>query len=110
MSWLGKKIVYFDLSFGVSLGMINYQPRQIDTGAGVTLDLGDAQTAFAYGFEVSQSFYLSKKLLIRADYKQRFFNEEVFQGGGTSQGGLGDKLEDRIQDSISLNLGLTYIF
>jgi outer membrane beta-barrel protein len=110
MSWLGSKIVYFDLSFGVSLGMINYQPRQIDTGANVTLDLGDEQSAFAYGFEVSQSFYLSKKLLIRVDYKQRFFNEEVFQGGGTAQGGLGDKLEDRVQDSISLNLGLTYIF
>lgn len=110
MSWLGSKIVYFDLSFGVSLGMINYQPRQVTGTApnAVSSDLGDELSSFAYGFEVSQSFYLSRKLLIRVDYKQRFFNEEVFNG--TTIGSVGDKVEDRIQDSISLNLGLTYIF
>lgn len=118
MSWLGSRIVYFDLSFGVSAGLINYQPRRVATiGASpVTADLGDQLSAFAFGFEVSQSFYLSKKLLIRADYKQRFFNEEVFRGTGTDVSNPVSgvpaevKVEDRIQDSISLNLGLTYIF
>ena len=110
MSLLGYKIIYFELSFGASLGMINYQPRQIDTKANTTLDLGDEKSAIAYGFEVSQSFYLSRKLLIRADYKQRYFNEEVLDGGSTEQGGKGDKKSDRIQDSISLNIGFTYIF
>ena len=106
MSWLGSRIVYFDLSFGVSLGMINYQPRQIEDSQ--TLDLGDAKSSLAYGFEISQSFYLSKKLLIRADYKHRFFSEEVLDG--TTVANKGNKVEDRVQDSISLNLGLTYIF
>jgi len=117
MSWLGSKIVYFDLSFGVSAGLINYQPRQvagtIAEGNLVTADLGESLSSFAFGFEVSQSFYLSKKLLIRADYKQRFFNEEVFNGAALSTPGEireNRKVEDRLQDSISLNLGLTYIF
>lgn len=114
MSWLGSRIVYFDLSFGVSLGMVNYQPRQIQDNQ--TLDLGDAKSSLAYGFEISQSFYLSKKLLLRADYKHRFFSEEVLDGaslsstGGSNNPNKGNKVEDRIQDSISLNLGLTYIF
>jgi len=119
MSWLGSKIVYFDLSFGASIGMTNYQPRRIAGTApnAVTDDLGDEKSSFTFGFEVSQSFYLSKKLLIRVDYKQRYFNEEVFNGTDTSVSlpnpGVPPaliKVEDRLQDSISLNLGLTYIF
>jgi|GEM_PF-846412 len=120
MSWLGSKIVYFDLSFGVSLGVMSYQPRRVSgtvsAGNAVTDDLGDPQNAIALGFEVSQSFYLSKHLLIRADYKQRFFNEQVYQGSESAVSTPTDGIpalierEERIQDSISLNLGLTYIF
>jgi outer membrane beta-barrel protein len=110
MSFLGTKIVYFDLSLGLSMGMMNYEqqfrgndPAVEAALAGQNLD----QSAFAVGFDVSQSFYLSKKLLLRVDYKHRFFTEDIIVGGTTAPG---TSAGDRQEDSISLNLGVTYLF
>lgn len=111
MSFLGKKIVYFDLSLGLSLGMMNYEQQFSETDPNAATsgmasrDLN--QSAVAYGFDISQSFYLSRKFLLRVDYKHRFYSQDLISGAssdiGTSKGSRGE-------DSISLNAGLTYIF
>lgn len=107
MSFLGRKIVYFDLSFGLNVGLMNYDQQH------QTEKFNESQSSVAYGFHVSQSFYLTKKWVIRADYKHRFYNQEIVVGRD-SQAGAGIKdgsfIEDRMEDSISLNLGLSYIF
>jgi len=102
MSFLGTKIVYFDLSLGLSMGNISYeQQNRTDTNEPV-------QSTIAYGFEVSQSFYMSRKFLLRVDYKHRFYSQEVIEGGTLAT--QGDFIEDRAEDNISLNMGVTYIF
>lgn len=109
MSFMGTRIVYFDLSLGVSAGIMNYE-QQFDAAnatvrsalAGQSLD----QSAFAVGFDISQSFYMSKKLLLRVDYKHRFYTQDLIIGGTLAPGASAG---DRAEDSISLNLGVTYL-
>ncbi len=101
MSFLGSRIVYFDLSLGLSVGTIEYEQQlRTDTAEPV-------KKALALGFDISQSFYMSKKLLLRADYKHRFYSQEIIEGGRANTGQF---IRDRQEDTISLNLGLTYLF
>ncbi|MGH1468918.1 MAG: outer membrane beta-barrel domain-containing protein [Bdellovibrionales bacterium] len=100
MSFLGTKIVYFDLSLGLNAGIMEYEQQLRSDTAEPT------QTSMTFGFDISQSFYMSKKLLLRVDYKHRFYSQEIIEGGTLS---TGDFIKDRQEDSISLNLGLTYL-
>lgn len=101
MSFLGDRIVYFDLSLGLSAGLTTYEQQlRVDTGE-------PTETAMTFGFDVSQSFYMSKKLLLRVDYKHRFYTQELIEGSRIST--QGQSLGDRSEDSISLNLGITYL-
>jgi outer membrane beta-barrel protein len=102
MSFLGTRIVYFDLSLGLSVGNMSYEQQNRNDSNEEIL------SAIAYGFEISQSFYMSRKLLLRVDYKHRFYNQEVVEGGTLAT--QGQFIEDRPEDNISLNMGLTYIF
>ncbi len=112
MSFLSQKILYFDMTLGASLGMSSYaiQGSRSDGTAGSSTDSYDvrSESALTYGFEISQSFYVSKRMAIRFDYKHRWHNQDVFDF--TTIGSSGNKLESRVEDNISLNLGLTYIF
>lgn len=110
MSWLGTKIVYFDLSIGATLGLTQYTEQY--SPALVPQLEEKKQTALTFGFDISQSFYLSKKFVLRVDYKHRFHNQEVKAGAAHPSTGLqpGDKVQDRLEDNISLNVGLTYLF
>ncbi len=101
MSFLGNKIVYFDLSLGLSAGTIKYE-QQLRTDIKEPI-----KKAIAFGFDISQSFYIFKKLLLRADYKHRFYSQEIIEGGRVDTGKF---IRDRQEDSILLNLGLTYLF
>jgi len=111
MSFLGNKIVYFDLSLGLSAGIMSYEQQFVEgdpnigapgnTFTGQNLD----QTAMAFGFDISQSFYLSRKFLLRVDYKHRFYSQDLIVGTGSA---IGDPNGSRAEDSISLNAG--YIF
>lgn len=102
MSFLGNRIVYFDLSLGLSLGTLSYE-QQTENNLNE-----NSESAIAYGLELSQSFYLSRKLLLRVDYKHRFYSQKIIEG--STLNGRGDSRGDRSEDSLSLNAGLTYIF
>ena len=101
MSFLGNKIVYFDLSLGLSVGNMTYEQQNRS-------NTNEAEkSSIAYGIEISQSFYMSRRLLLRVDYKHRFYSQEIVEGGTLNTGAF---ITDRAEDSISLNAGLTYIF
>ncbi len=109
MSFLGTKIVYFDLSLGLSAGMMNYDQQYDKSNATAVAGIAGqnlSQSAFAVGFDISQSFYMSKKLLLRVDYKHRFYSQDIIDGGSTTPG---SSKGSRQEDSISLSLGLTYL-
>lgn len=101
MSFLGTKIVYFDLSLGLTAGMMTYE-QQLRTDANEP-----TQTALAFGFDISQSFYMSKRILLRVDYKHKFYSQDIIEGG-TSNTGVSKG--SRQEDSISLGLGITFLF
>lgn len=107
MSFLSKKILYFDMTLGLSAGMSTYSVQGADAARRVSVDVRD-ESAFTYGFEISQSFYVSKRMAIRFDYKHRWHTQDVFDY--TTLSGSGNKLESRLEDNISLNLGLIFIF
>lgn len=117
MSFMGQKIVYFDMSFGASLGMVQYEQQQcVLDGAGAACENfgagvgfrpggGDKKTAIAAGFDISQTYFITPKLAFRVDYAMKFFNEEVVPfnpASGTN--------EDKLSNFTTLNLGLTYLF
>ncbi len=116
MSFMGTKVVYFDMSFGFGLGMLSYDQfteNQASSGDNSNRRKIVAATVNApsLAFDVSQTFFINPKFAIRADYKMRFFNEEVLafndKGGGVFKG---DKLRDDLSSISSLNLGVTYYF
>ncbi len=110
MSFMGTKVVYFDMSFGLGLGLVSYdQQRQVSTVDSTRTEV--SQTAPAVQFDVSQTYFITPKLAFRVDYKMRFFNEEIvaFNTKGTGEQ-IGEKLRDELTDISSLNLGVTYYF
>lgn len=69
MSVLGKKIIYFDMVFSPGLGVTNYQSFHKNG----TVE-GSSAT---FSFDVSQYFFISKNIAIRADYRSRWYNEDI---------------------------------
>lgn len=68
MSFLEKKIIYFDMSIGLGLGMTDYTILQ---------DNGDiAKSAPHFALNISQQFFISNSFALRVDYKNKFTNED----------------------------------
>ena len=97
MSFLGKKIIYFDMQFTPFLGISEYD-QQTDDG-----DKSDS--SLSYGFDITQYFFFSKNFAVRANYHNRFYNADVLN---YSTGNVARKGEST---NTSLFLfGLTYFF
>lgn len=76
MSVLGKKIIYFDMAITPTIGIAEYEQVWDDSA---TRDQQRAikQTALSYGIDITQYFFLTNHFAIRADLKNRWFQEEV---------------------------------
>lgn len=98
MSFLGQSIVYFDMSFGASLGMVQYEQEIVSGNEDVT--------SVAVGFDISQTYYITPSLSIRADYAMKFFNEEIVNYNPAFPG----EEKDKLSSFTTFNLGLTYLF
>ncbi len=101
MSFFGRKIIYFDMSFAAQLGMLQYTP-QFSATSGVA---EETKTAIAFGLDISQNYYLTKKFAVRVDFKTRFHNQEIIDGSTT---GAGTKEKDELRSLTNMNLGFTY--
>lgn len=109
MSFMGTKVVYFDMSFGFGAGLISYE-QQLEGSAPGTRAVEKA-TAPSVAFDISQTYFINPKLALRVDYKMRFFNEEILAFNVKPSGEQkGDKLRDEFNNATSLNLGVTYYF
>ena len=106
MSFFGKKIIYFDMSFGLHLGMTTYAPQTQN-------DILDTEKAISYGIDVSQSYFLNKNFAIRADMLWRWHNQDIYNYGGLTNGTTveGESLnKTRSVISNVFTLGVQYYF
>lgn len=105
MAFLSSKIMYFDMAISPFVGMTTYE-QQLET-QGLK-----EQTAFTYGFNVTQSYFLSRHFAFRVDYRNYWFNEDVVKFSGTSggAGAEGAKIRTDLNHSSQLLFGATYFF
>lgn len=106
MSWLDKKIIYFDMGFGFGMGMTNFEQNRCAPGAVCTSGSFQSSTvtksAMHYTLNIMQQFFISEHWAIRADFINRWTNEERLRfSNGDSQG------TKSINDT-ALQIGVTY--
>lgn len=103
MSWLDKRIIYFDMGIGLGLGQTQYDQKVIT---------GDrSKTGTHYSLSIYQNFFFSEHFSLKADFRNTWTSEERMRykmnvGEPESARSLGNK---SINDS-QLLLGLTYFF
>lgn len=71
MSFLGRKILYFDMQVTPWIGQASYE--QVHDG-GLN---GREQSSFAYGLDVTQYFFVHKNFALRLDYHNRWYKHDV---------------------------------
>jgi outer membrane beta-barrel protein len=96
VSLLNKKIIYFDMAFTPNIGITKYT-QIIQAG-------NKDKTAVAFGFDVSQYFFIYKNFAIRADLRNRWYKEEVIKWSD------GTKLRDDTTNSTIFLLGASFYF
>lgn len=106
MSFIGKKILYFDMAITPHIGMTEYD--QIMEGQ------TRGKSALTYGIDISQFFFLTENFAIRADLKNQFFTEEVVSYRGNASAtppvAKGEKVRDQTTQFTTFMLGLTLYF
>ncbi len=101
MSFLDKKIIYFDMALGFGLGTTDYRQN--------TENGGKTKSAITKAFTITQHFFFSNHFSFRMDYVNKWTDEEKLRyqikaGETEDDRGLGKK---SVNDS-SLTFGLTY--
>lgn len=101
MSFLDKKIIYFDMALGFGLGTTEYR-QNTETG-------GKKKSALTKAFTITQHFFFSQHFSFRMDYVNKWTDEEKLRyqirpGETEDDRSLGSK---SVNDS-SLTFGLTY--
>ncbi len=99
MSFLGSKIMYFDMAITPTIGMTTYDQ--------IMEDQKSSKSTFTYGVDISQFFFFNENLAIRADLKNQWFTEEVVAYRGLSKG---QKVRDQNTQFTTFMIGLTLYF
>jgi outer membrane beta-barrel protein len=104
MSFLGSRILYFDMAITPTVGMTSYDQVMLHSSAN--------KSSFTYGLDITQYFFFTKNFAIRADLKNQWFKEEVRSYKGNGGAGLveGDKVRDQNTQFTTFLLGLTLYF
>ncbi len=96
VSVLGKRIIYFDMMFTPTVGMVGYD-IQLRSG-------NESESTFSYGFDISQHFFLSERWTVRMDIKNRWYNEDrKVWNTGVSTGSI-------FKNTTFFNLGVQFFF
>ncbi len=103
MSFLGKKIIYFDMQFTPFIGVETYEQVVNDT-------MNDPQkNSFAYGFDVVQYFFFSKHFAVQADLQNRYFQQNIVSyGNGLALPGA--PKSSNTANTTNFLMGVTYFF
>lgn len=104
MSFLGSRIMYFDMAITPTIGMTQYDQ--------VLEDRKNGKSSMTYGIDVTQYFFLTENFAIRADLKNQWFAEEVVSFRGNAGQGIvkGQKVRDENTQFTTFMLGLTLYF
>lgn len=99
MSFWTKKIIYFDMAFTPHIGLTEYE-QQVESG-------NKSKSAFTYGIDITQYFFFSRWLAIRADLRNQWRSEEILKYRGA---GMGDKVKDKVQQDTMFFVGPMFYF
>lgn len=100
MSFLNRNILYFDLQVTPHIGVSSYeQQARPETGKN-----GTSQSAFSYGLDITQYFFMTRNFVLRFDYHNRWYKEEILNWNS------GNKVRDSNNNTSHFLLGLTYFF
>lgn len=69
MSFLGKRILYFDMAITPTIGYTKYD--QILKGANAS------ETALTYGIDITQYYFLERWFALRFDWKNEWYTQQV---------------------------------
>lgn len=97
MSFLGQKIIYFDMQVTPFIGIASYE-QQSDVKT-------PEDSSFAYGIDITQYFFFSKNWAVRANLHNRFYKADVLAYSGGSVA----RKDDNTNTTMFL-MGLTYFF
>jgi outer membrane beta-barrel protein len=103
MSFLGKRIIYFDMSITPTLGMTTYEQQLNTLGA-------KDKTGFTYGVDITQWFFIHNNFAFRIDIKNRWFQEQILKFDTDAVGNEGDELRDKSTDNTLFMFGGTFFF
>lgn len=105
MSFMGKRIIYFDMAVSPTLGMTNYEQLK---------QHGDSdQSALTYGFDVTQYFFFSNHWAFRLDWKNQWYSQKVVKYHDTSvptPSKEGDPASTKLIHDSLLLFGATFFF
>lgn len=96
MSLLDTKILYFDFAISPGLGMLTYE-QQSEKG-------NQEKTTVALTLDLTQYFFLTKNFAIRADYKNKWFKEDIITYKNATY------LRSQTTNSSQFLIGVTYYF
>lgn len=77
MSFLDKKILYFDMQFSVGVGTMQYEIQKASGNTPATLvENNEKKSALVYNFDVTQQIFFHKNFAIRFDIKNKFSTQK----------------------------------
>ncbi len=103
MSFLGKRIIYFDMSITPTLGMTTYEQQRRTMGA-------SDKSGLTYGVDVTQWFFIHNNFAFRIDVKNRWFQEAVVKFDTDGSAAEGTILRDKSSDNTLFMFGGTFFF
>ncbi|MGE4132590.1 MAG: outer membrane beta-barrel domain-containing protein [Bdellovibrionales bacterium] len=102
MSVWGKKIIYFDMAFTPTIGMLNYD--QVLTSG------NRSKSTFSFGLDITQYFFFSRWFAVRADLRNQWSSQEILRARQSGSNPEGEKLQDKtIHDTMFL-IGAAFYF
>lgn len=100
MSFLGKKILYFDMAITPTIGITNYDQ--------LTDQDKTSQSAFTYGFDITQYYFFTDHFAFRADLKNQWYDEKIVGYSTQTQRGVYKRTQN--DREMCFLLGFSFYF
>lgn len=107
MSFMDKKIVYFDIQFSAGVGQMGYQIQTTTGPLGSLVDASENKSTFGYNFDVTQQLFFSQHMALRLDIKNQWSKQD--EKRYAPAGGAAD-LGTRDHQDTTILLGLNIFF
>jgi outer membrane beta-barrel protein len=102
VSLLNKKIIYFDMAISPGVGQLTYEAQM----EAAYPDVKKSTTAVS--LDVTQTFFLSRSLALRIDYKNKWYQEKILKSSGLFT--HGQELKTGTANTTTLTFGVQLFF